>query len=205
MDFVPIDHTLPNPVDLCARIAAMHQKSASPKEGKFGFPAPSYHGQVSQPVMWDSDWSRFFTRLLARLFEFDTQLHGPWNATNEAQFRKLIDRTVPRLLCPLQANGRTLKPCLVHGNLSSDTMGINLETGHPILFGPSPLYAHNEYELGSWCRKTGGLSWPYFREYQKLFPPTEPCEEWDDRLRLYSIKFNLGHIVLTPHPATYLR
>ncbi|KIX09814.1 uncharacterized protein Z518_00895 [Rhinocladiella mackenziei CBS 650.93] len=198
MDFVPIDHTLPTPTDLCVKIAAVHRHSISPKEGAFGFPILSYHGPFSQLVEWDSDWSRFFARMLSHLFDTVTKLHGPWDDHCQADFRRLIDHTVPHLLGPLQSNGRTLKPCLVHGNLSASTMGVNLETGEPILFSPSPFYAHNEYDLGGWRRKTGSLSWPYFREYRKYFPPSEPSEEWDDRLQLYSVKFNLMDLLITP-------
>ena len=197
MAFLPIEHSLPDPGDLCLSISALHRNSVSPREGCFGFPVPSYHGSFSQLVAWDSDWSRFFAKLLAHLFEYETQLHGPWDESHHADFRRLIDHTVPRLLRPLQANGRTLKPCLVHGNLSSDTMGVNLETGRPVIFSPSPLYAHNEYELGSWWRKKDGLSWAYLREYQKNYPPSEPFDEWDDRILLYSIKFKLLDVVST--------
>ena len=196
MEFVPIDHTLPSPAQLCARIAEMHRTSVSPN-GMFGFPVPTYLGQFSQPPEWDSNWAAMFGRMLDRLVQFSSEVL--WDDRCRAEFKRLVRNTVPRILGPLQSDGRSLKPCLVHGDLAIGNIGVNMQTGRPVVFSPSGLYAHNEYELGSWCRRTGAFSWAYFREYQKHFPPSDPVEQWDDRLRLYGIKSSLSHILLTPN------
>lgn len=195
MDFIPIDHTLPSPAQLCARIAEIHRASVSPR-GMFGFPVPTYLGQFSQPSEWDSDWAALFGRMLDRLVQFPSAVQ--WDDRCRAEFKRLVTDTVPRILGPLQSDERRLKPCLVHGDLSIANMGINMQTGRPVIFSPSGLYAHNEYELGSWCRRTGSLSWAYFREYRNHFPPADPVEQWDDRILLYSITFNLLDLVAAP-------
>lgn len=52
------------------------------------------------------------------------------------------------------------------------------------------MYAHNEIDFGtrscSWA--THFTSPEYVKAYQRLVPPSEPAEEWDDRNRLYAIK-----------------
>ncbi|GKT50168.1 protein-ribulosamine 3-kinase, chloroplastic [Colletotrichum spaethianum] len=197
MDFVSIDHILPDPTILCVKLAAMHRDSVSPRNSQFGLPVVSCHGPFRQPVDWDESWANLFARLLNRLFDFETSLHGPWNEQCQGDFNRLIDHTIPRLLGALQSNGRVIKPCLVHGNLSASTMALNMDNEEPILLGPRILYAHNEYELGGWCRKTGTLPWSFFREYRQHFPPSEPVEEWDDRLRLYSISFNILDLIIS--------
>ena len=197
MEFVVMSKTLPCAQDLCARIAAIHRGSVSPEEGCFGFPTPSYLGGFSLPTQWERSWATLFARMLQRLCEFESELHGPW-LKDEDSFRTLLSQTVPHLLSPLQRGDRPIKPCLVHGNLSADHIGVNMATGEPVVFSPSPLYAHNEYELGMWRRKIGMFTRSYFQEYQKHIPPSDPVEQWDDRIRLYSIHFNLAYVLSTP-------
>ncbi|TLD12169.1 uncharacterized protein PgNI_03546 [Pyricularia grisea] len=69
-----------------------------------------------------------------------------------------------------EADGQGLKPCLANGDL----------------FDAFCLYAHNEYDLGMWIRELAGFSKPYFDQYMKQMPRSEPVEQWDDRNRLYS-------------------
>ena len=196
MEYLDTAREIPTPGDLCPQIAAIHRDSVSPEE-RFGFPVPSYLGKFPQPIEWEEKWAVIFARMLDSLCKFECEAHGPW-LLNLPAFRTLVDQTVPRLLNPLQCDGRSIKPCLVHGNLSINNAAFNAATGDLVLFSPSAIYAHNEYELGMWRRKNATLSWPYFREYQLHMPPSEPAEQWDDRITLYSIQFNLAHVLATP-------
>ncbi|KAL8657877.1 MAG: hypothetical protein Q9226_001474 [Calogaya cf. arnoldii] len=96
---------------------------------------------------------------------------------------------------PDTANGRVLKPSLVHGDLWEENAAINLSTGEPVVFDASAFYAHNEYELGTWRRETIKFSRSHFNQYRRNIPPSEPIEQWDDRIKLYSLKFNLAHMI----------
>ena len=111
---------------------------------------------------------------------------------------KLIQHVLPCLLNPLQTNGQSIKPCLVHGNLNVENVPTNLATGSPILFDGAALYAHHEYELGMWRRATVNFDDKYFRQYFKHYPPSQPIEHWEDRVCLYSLKFNLAYMVSCP-------
>ncbi|RFU30533.1 hypothetical protein B7463_g5840, partial [Scytalidium lignicola] len=197
LEYVDTTKVVPAPRDLCPRIAAIHLASVSPVENQFGFPVSSYLAEFPQPVKWERKWTVFFARLLESLCEFECQAHGPW-LKNHPGFRTLMDQTVCNLLDPLERDGRSIRPCLVHGNLSIDNAAFNAATGDLVLFSPAALYAHNEYELGMWRRKNATLSWSYFREYQMHISPSEPVYQWDDRIRLYSIQFNLAHVLVTP-------
>jgi protein-ribulosamine 3-kinase len=180
----------------CAWIADIHFKSVSPT-GKFGFHAEAFLASSPLPVQWDSNWATFFTKLLSSFFDCEIQLNGPWPEYQRA-FKMLINYTILVLLHPLQSNGRVLKPCLVHGNLSRGNIATNLTTGDPVIFSPKALYAHNEYELGMWRRHAGQLDHSFFMHYFKHFSPSEPVEQWEDRTRLYSIRFNLGQMISVP-------
>ena len=47
----------------------------------------------------------------------------------------------------------------------------------------------------TWRRERVKFDEPYFKEYLRHFSKSEPIEQWDDRIRLYSVKFNLAHII----------
>ncbi|KAJ6001066.1 hypothetical protein N7481_001475 [Penicillium waksmanii] len=122
----------------------------------------------------------------------ETCSYGP---EYEKQFQGIITNVIPQLLGPLQAHGRILRPTLVHGNLSDGNTATDLQTGKTLLLGASALYAHNEYELGMWCVPTVRFDSSFFSQYFKEFPPCQPATQWQDRLVLYSLKFNLMYMV----------
>ena len=64
-----------------------------------------------------------------------------------------------------------------------------------ILYDAGSYYAHNEMELGIWrCQWGQFFRRPeYFQAYLPKYPAAEPEEEWDDRNRLYSLKYNLNY------------
>lgn len=57
-----------------------------------------------------------------------------------------LDKVVPRLLLPLQSEGRSIKPCLVHGDCWDGSTGMDLRTGKAFIFDPCSFYGHNEYD-----------------------------------------------------------
>ncbi|KAL8965932.1 MAG: hypothetical protein Q9183_003610, partial [Haloplaca sp. 2 TL-2023] len=151
-DFVEMTHEMPEPDAFCARLAEIHVNSISPT-GQFGFVVPNCHGKILQSNEWDSSWSSFFTKLLVSFFELELKINGPWPEYEQA-FKSIVTTVIPRLLEPLQAEGRVLKPSLVHGDLWEENAATNLSTGEPVVFDASAFYAHSEYELGTWRRET---------------------------------------------------
>ncbi|KAI0156468.1 Fructosamine kinase-domain-containing protein [Xylariaceae sp. FL1272] len=196
MDFLDLKMSLVNPAKFCARLFELHQKSVSPT-GMFGFHLPTCHGKNIQPNTWTPSWSKCFIELITAFFEEDVRVNGPWEEFDNA-FAKLVDKTIPQLLEPLQVEGRALKPCLVHGDLWEENTGVDVQSGEPVVFDASVLYAHNEYEIGMWRREIVRFNQTYIRQYLLRSPPSEPTAQWDDRNRLYSIKFNFGHSISFP-------
>ncbi len=195
-EFIHMENELPDAALFCARLAEIHSKSVSPT-GKFGFAVPNCHGKILQSNDWDENWASFFTKLLLSFLQIELGINGPWPEYEQA-FQTIIKRVIPQLLGPLQADGRVLKPSLVHGDLWEENAAINLATGDPVVFDASAFYAHNEYELGTWRRKTIKFGRPFFNQYLRNMPPSEPVDQWDDRIRLYSLKFNLAHMIGWP-------
>jgi protein-ribulosamine 3-kinase len=57
---------------------------------------------------------------------------------------KIIAKVIPPLLRPLETGGRRIVPRLIHGDLYSGNVSVNVGTGAPILYDATCLYAHNE-------------------------------------------------------------
>lgn len=133
---------LPMPDELAPRLAALHQNSKSP-EGKFGFHIDNYMGNLSLINGWEESWEEFFTKNMRHTLQSELAAHGA-----EPEFEKLVpalfEKVIPRLLHPLETEGRSIKPCLVHGDLWYANTGIDAKTGISLVFDTCCFYAHNE-------------------------------------------------------------
>ncbi|KAI0425415.1 Fructosamine/Ketosamine-3-kinase [Xylaria sp. FL1042] len=196
-EFVPIVNQAPNAVQLGKEIARLHRDSISPT-GKFGFSTTPYDGRLPLVVDWDSSWVSFYSKLLYGVYLLDSRFNGKWQALEEAVVTTLA-QIIPRLLGPLEERGRTIKPCLVHGDLWEDNIGTDFRTGGIFIFDCCAYYAHHEMGVAMWRVKHHKMNAPEYRaEYFKNYPPDEPAAEYDDRNRLYSIKENLMYSALKP-------
>ncbi|MCJ1392168.1 hypothetical protein MMC18_005035 [Xylographa bjoerkii] len=203
LDFISLGDDLVDPTAFCARLAELHLTSQSPT-WMFGFSITTYHGPNEQNVEWHSDWCFYFTGLLKQFFDREVVSSGSWPAY-EQLFEQLILHAVPQILEPLQFAGRRLKPSLMHGDLWEGNTGTNLVSGEPVVFDAAAMYAHNEFELGMWRRDIVRFGRTYIEQYFGNYPPSEPVEQWDDRNRLYSVKFNLAHGIALPETKEEVR
>lgn len=202
--FVAMDvATAPDPAEFTGRLAHMHKISKSPT-GNFGFHVATCDGDRAHVVEWQESWAVFFRNLFLGVCDLDLKRNGPWPEYERA-IQQMANKVIPRLLDPLQAEGRQLKPCLIHGDIWEGNMGINLETGHSLLFDAGSYFAHNEMELGHWrCEFTSVFrSEVYMQEYLRHYPAAEPAGEFDDRNRLYSLKGAINYAA--GHPRSILR
>lgn len=143
MDF----DTLPDPDKLLSMLAQMHSKGTS-ENGMFGFPVPTACGRMQRTVTWEKSWAASFAHQLKDVMKYDLERHGSWPEF-EATCKEIIDVVVPKILEPLQANGRVLKPSLCHGDFWEKNIAIDRNTGGIVVFDPGCTYAHNEIEFGT--------------------------------------------------------
>lgn len=144
-EFVDMDVTIaPDPAEFTMRLAQLHRVSRSPT-GMFGFNFKTCDGQVTNIVDWQTNWATFFTKMFLGVCERDLASNGPWVELERAT-KQIVDAVIPRLLGSLQADGKTLKPCIIHGDLWEGNMGIHKKTGKSILFDAGSYYGHNESE-----------------------------------------------------------
>lgn len=185
-------NSMPDAAKLGKSLAELHDRSQSPN-GMFGFPLTTYDGSKTQVVDWDSSWTSFFSKLLAEAYRHDIETNGQWDDLH-AVFERTQTHLIPRLIGALETDGRSVKPCLIHGDLWDGNIGTDANTGLPFIFDAAVYYAHHEMELGIWRAERHRLrAMIYRKEYIRNMMPSEPVSEWDDRNRLYSTKTNLMH------------
>lgn len=204
-DFLSIEKKgLPDPVRLGEKLAELHRESVSPT-GKFGFHCKTFDGKLPLTTTWDISWTSFFTKLMRGVHELDIEVNDLWQELVDVMtttFQKLI----PRLLEPLIAGGRTIKPCLIHGDLWESNIATEEKTGEIYIFDACAYYAHHEKELGIWRCEHHHLTNKLYRErYCDYFKPSEPKGEFDDRNRLYSVETLLIHSAHYPGSVTRSR
>lgn len=203
LEFIELCMDMVDPIEFCEQIAILHKTGKSPT-GKFGFHLDTFQGPNRQITQWESDWCTYFTRLLDGFLVVEIDINGP-NEEYQKTFETLKTKIIPLLLKPLQSEGRSIEPCLIHGDLWEENTGTDLLTGKTVIFDASVHYAHNELELGMWRRDVIRFGKAYFRQYLRNFPPSEPVEQWDDRNRLYSLKYNLSQAMAWPASAEATR
>lgn len=143
-EFIPMIEEVPEPQAFCAVLAKLHKDSIPlSKNGKFGFHVPTYGGTMPNDVTWCDTWEESYSRGLWGFTEQEKAAHGPSEALEDL-YPRLFGQVIPRLLRPLATGGRPIKPVLIHGDLWYGNMATNANTGNPVSFDPSVLWAHNE-------------------------------------------------------------
>ncbi len=100
---------------------------------------------MPQYTAWTDSWEAFFTVSMERLMLVIEEAQGP-DLELKDLLEQVIDLVIPRLLRPLETGGRQIVPRLIHGNLYSGNVSVEVSTGVPILYDATCLYAHNECE-----------------------------------------------------------
>jgi protein-ribulosamine 3-kinase len=138
---------LPDPHKFTSRLAALHQNSKSPN-GKFGFHITTYSGNLPQITEWEDSWETFFAKSMRWALNLELEAKGP-DSEFDLLVPALFDKVIPRLLRPLESEGRSVKPSLVHGDLWYANSGTDVDSGEPFVFDACCFYAHNECKLNN--------------------------------------------------------
>ena len=141
-DFHEMTDALPDMRTFPTKMAELHKSGNSPN-GKFGFPVTTYHGNTAIQHGWSETWEEYFTVTTKRLFELEQIAQGP-NEDIRSLTEPFFAKVVPRLLRPLENGGRSIKPCLIHGDLWHGNATMDAESDRPIIFDAASSYAHNE-------------------------------------------------------------
>jgi len=195
-DFHDMTDEVPDVSDFPEMVAKLHKKGVSPS-GKFGFPVPTFQGRLPQDTTECDTWEESFSRSIRRFFELEANSQGYEQEMTELR-EAIMDKVIPKLLRPLESEGRSIVPCLVHGDLWDGNTSVDAATDRPVIFDACSSYAHHEYELAPWRPTRHKIGKPYVTEYLKHYPMSEPAKDFDDRNALYCIRFNLCSSALYP-------
>jgi hypothetical protein len=98
---------------------------------------------LSTLVAWEDRWETFFAKSMRWALDLEIQRKGP-SEELDVLSRALFDKVIPRLLRPLESDGRNVKPSLVHGDLWYANAGIDVSDDQPLVFDACCFFAHNE-------------------------------------------------------------
>jgi len=205
IEFVDMIITLPEPDIFTGRLASLHKNSISPT-GKFGYDKQSYIGILPQHIGWEDSWEAFFTKCIRQSLDVYINANGHDPEMYDL-IHSLFTKVIPRLLRPLESEGRKVKPSLIHGDLWFANVSRDTKTGQPLIFDACCIYAHNEcklfiiivmvkgkysevillVEFGQWTTPGNPFGQEYISAYHKHYPPSEPVIDFGGRVDLYRL------------------
>lgn len=142
--FHELSDDIPDVDDFPRLVAEFHRRGAS-ETGEFGFPITTYGGRNPTTFPISKTWEECFSKGLEHLFNIEAEAQEP-DEEMEHLRKGIMTKVIPRLLRPLETEGRTLTPTLVHGDLWDGNASVDVNAAHPMMFDATPLYAHNECE-----------------------------------------------------------
>ncbi|KAK7959702.1 fructosamine/ketosamine-3-kinase [Apiospora aurea] len=206
---------LPTTQQLLPIVKKLHLSSTSPT-GKFGFPVTTFWGPPPMDNSWTDSWEEYFTRKFRAALEYGQQPHGRDDELCELG-DQFIQKVIPRLLRPLQTDGRSIKPTLCHGDLWDANVQVDASTRLPIIFDPCCFYGHHESEFAlpqmiacltrthilqvdfqSMRSAPNTLGQEIVNTYKNEVGASEPQEDFDDRNALYSMRGDLETVGMWP-------
>ncbi|KAJ8132264.1 hypothetical protein O1611_g1363 [Lasiodiplodia mahajangana] len=185
---------VPSPTAWAKAAATLHKESmAKSPMGEFGFPITTYSANIPVDSIWDSSWEAAWTFQIRMLLDQDKALHDPDEEYSKLQ-DSFFDIVVPAYLKPLESNGRSISPCLLHSNLWRGNIKPRANSDSVCMINSVPCWGHHEAELGVCRNPRYGLGEAYIEEYLKLMPKSEPTEDFDTRNAVYAMRH---HVLLS--------
>ncbi|KAG7294474.1 hypothetical protein NEMBOFW57_004548 [Staphylotrichum longicolle] len=135
------------------------------------------------------------------LFDREESVNGPDEALTKLR-TAYFDKAIPRYLRPLESDGRSITPCLIHSDLWLGNIKPRVSTGELCLFDSCAYWGHNEADLAICYNKRYKLGAVCSMEYTRQANEADPDAsfvkdlevEFDERNALYAIKF---HVLLS--------
>ncbi|KAI1368854.1 Fructosamine/Ketosamine-3-kinase [Xylaria arbuscula] len=191
-DFVDLVEEVPSPTAWAEAAAALHKRSRW-ATGQFGFHCPTHVGNVLIDNIWDSSWEAVWTHQMRSLLHQEEAIHGVDEKYSELQ-TTFFDVVIPTYLRPLESDGRSVTPCLIHSNLWPGNIKPRRGSDTVCMFDSCACWGHHEAELGVCLNPRYDMGRPYIEEYLKHMPISEPVEDFDTRIAIYAMK---QHVVLS--------
>lgn len=140
-----IEDVVPVPEEYMAAFVALHSRTndKSPT-GKFGFHANTAYGNLLQNNTWESSWETFWTRIMKEAFEAEENARGPHDERLKSLKNAWFSDVIPRYLRPLESDGPSVKPCLVHADLWPGNVRYRTDMNSICVYDANAFWGHNE-------------------------------------------------------------
>jgi fructosamine-3-kinase len=141
-----VEDDIPRPESYMAAVSALHSRSMgrSPT-GKFGFPVNTRFGNLEQDNSWTDTWEEYWTRQMRDFLEREDAAHGGEPHEELERLRPLFfDKVLPRYLRPLESDGRSVTPCLIHADLWPGNVKYMTDGETVCVYDACAMWGHNE-------------------------------------------------------------
>ncbi|KAI0871611.1 Fructosamine kinase-domain-containing protein [Hypoxylon argillaceum] len=193
-EFVDMLDEIPSPVVWAEAAAKLHKRSmAKSPTRQFGFYCTTYSANIPVDCIWNASWETVWTFQLKALLDQDKDLHGLDEEYSKLQ-ATFFDDVTPAYLGPLQSNGRSISPCLIHSNLWRHNIKPRVNSDDVCMMNSVACWGHHEAELAVCRSPKYGLGESYIEEYLKYMPKSEPAEDFDTRNAIYAMRH---HVLLS--------
>lgn len=209
-EFVEMDDLHPDASGWATVISNLHKRSRGKAPGgNFGFHRNGHLANISVDYTPNPSWEKFWAQQLRSLCEEEErrreQPDEAWTRLKQVFF----DLVIPRYIRPLESNGRSVQPTLVHNDAWPGN--IKPRTGSPdalCLFDAACYWGHNEggdaplyqllfslcfmltlvttVDLRACCPGVWGLE-KAGEAYSEIMGISEPQEELSIRIELYAV------------------
>ncbi|KAJ6024283.1 Fructosamine/Ketosamine-3-kinase [Penicillium herquei] len=193
-DFIEMKNQAPDPASFASQVVKSHQASKSPT-GIFGFHLNTCQGNLPQQTAWNPSWVRYYIQRLKGAMALNKERNGDWKDL-EQLIDRLITHVVPQVLGPLEADGRKVKPTLIHGDLWDGNIGISLENGGVYSFDACSHYAHHEMEVAIWRTKSCKILGKeiYINSYLSKMGISEPVDQFEAAVAIIDATLPCMHL-----------
>ncbi|KAH8883335.1 hypothetical protein GQ53DRAFT_753014 [Thozetella sp. PMI_491] len=210
-EYIEMEDVVPEPHRWAEVVAALHQRSAGKSPGgKFGFHTPCYIANVALDATWNVSWEKLYTQQFRSICDIEEARQGA-NEDLARLKQAFLDIVIPRYLRPLESDGRSVQPTLLHNDLWVGAMKMRIEPpGTVCLHDSGAMWGHSECSFMSIFSSSSSkhLQLESHTDHDlvdlKLFRPnhrglekarelyreivggvSEPQEDFDARMQLY--------------------
>jgi fructosamine-3-kinase len=177
-----IEDDIPRPESYMAAVAALHSRSMGKSpSGKFGFPVNTRFGDLEQDNSWTASWEEYWTRQMGDFLNREDAAHNGEPHKELERLRPLFfEKVLPRYLRPLESDGRSVTPCLIHADLWPGNVKYMSDGDTVCMYDACAMWAHNEGRSPIFSRLLHQLTSLYSRPRclpQPEIPPRQAVPE----------------------------